>query len=303
MNTVKKFKTFTIENTEYKVYEPTLEDQKGANKVRNTAFAEAIESKAPLRAQLATLLEQNGVWDKGRIEKSKELTIKLDDAEKRLSEGGFSLDEARQLALDMSKWRAEKVSLRQDVARLDNNTAEGQADNAAFNYLVSACTVYIKEGAEVKYFKNLDDYLEKSSDEVAYTAASNLMKLMYDVENFDKTLPENKFLLDFNFVDDKLRFINEDGKFTDIDGKLVDEEGYYLDSEGKRIDKEGKPIVSTNDLKVEFKGFIKNGKTVYNKEDLKPVIVVEPVTTELIEEQIVEPVLNIAVVDSVHSVE
>jgi hypothetical protein len=53
--------------------------------------------------------------------------------------------------------------------------------------------------------------------------------MLYGLDpDYDKNLEENKFLKEFKFVDDDLRFINKGGHLVDIDGKLVDEDGRFI---------------------------------------------------------------------------
>jgi hypothetical protein len=134
---------------------------------------------------------------------------------------------------------------------LDNLTAEGQADNARFNYLVSSCTVY-KDNNQ-PYFSSMEDYLTRSTDIVAIKGAQTLANMIYGLDNdYESNLPENKFLKQFKFIDSKLRLINKEGKLVDEEGRLVDEFGRFIDSDGKyvdkfgnRIDEDGKYIVET----------------------------------------------------------
>ena len=57
---MRRFEEFSVKidgaDTKFKMYEPTLEDQKEANKVRNTTFYEAIKSG---NIKLTELLKQN----------------------------------------------------------------------------------------------------------------------------------------------------------------------------------------------------------------------------------------------------
>ena len=269
----KKFEDFTLENdgveTKYRVYEPTLEDQRQAAKVRNEAFHDALQSKAPLRAHLNTMLKASGNWDEEREKQVEELTDQIDAGEKRLAEGGFDLDEARSLALKIRTQRIERRSLLTEVSRLDNNTAEGQADNMSFNYLVSACLVYnTDDKKDQKVYADLEDYLNNSTDNIALTAASKLANLMYSIgDDSEKALAENQFLTEFDFVDDQLRLINEDGHLIDEDGRLIDENGRFVDAEGNFVDRDGNPVAEDGSYKVEFKGFFKDGKKVKSKSE------------------------------------
>ncbi len=273
----RKFADFKLkindEELDFRIYEPTLKDQKNANKVRNEIFAEALTSHAPLRSQLNQMIRsgQKG-FDEIQDKQFEDLTREIAEGEKRLAEGGFQLSEAKILALEVQTLRQTRRNMLSEISKLDNNTAEGQADNMAFNYLISACLVYNKEGKELNYFKDLDDYLDNSIGEIAFTAANKLAGLMHNIgEDADKNLPENKFLLDFNFVDDKLRLINKDGKLVDIDGRLVNEDGRFVDESGNFIDKDGNPLTEEGEFQVEFKGFITDDGSVIMGKSHEPL--------------------------------
>ena len=77
--------------------------------------------------------------------------------------------------------------------------------------------------------------------------------------DYDQKLEENKFLKEFNFVNDDLRFINKDGDLVDMDGRLVNEDGRYIayrTEEGKDkkdpkevyfVNREGEEVVAITD--------------------------------------------------------
>jgi hypothetical protein len=137
---------------------------------------------------------------------------------------------------------------------LDNHTAEGQADNARFNYLISSCLVYSSN--KEKYFKTYEEYLSRASEPVAIKAAQVLANMLYGLDNdYEKKLPENKFLIKYKFVDDKLRLINKDGHLVDLEGRLVDSNGRYVNEKGEYVDKNGVPVDINGDYITDFKPF------------------------------------------------
>jgi hypothetical protein len=120
---------------------------------------------------------------------------------------------------------------------LEENTAESLADNSRFDFLVAHCTFH--ENGE-KVYKDMEDYNSKSADEIAFAAASELATIMYALDSdFEKNLPENKWLKSKELVNDDLALVNKDGKRVDVEGRIIDENGYYLDEQGERIDKSG----------------------------------------------------------------
>jgi len=267
---------------------PSLNDQKEATKVYNQSFSEALKAKAVVRAKLDDLLIDQGLWDASKQAKFTELQSEILEGERQLAKGGISLLAAKELALKM---RAKREDLRELISvktNLDTHTAEGQADNARFNYLVSACTVY--NDTKEPYFKNYEDYNNRSSDPVAILAAQNLANMLYGLEdNYEEKLPENKFLKQYKFIDSKLRLINKEGKLVDEQGRLVDENGRFINEKGEFIDKNGNLVDQAGDYIVEFSPFLdENGKPVIIEEN-KPADKKEPAENESAESKTEEP--------------
>lgn len=254
-----KTKTFkvTIDGVEkeFLVKSPSLENQREGQKVYNQAFTDAIKSKSVVRAKLDDLLEDQGLWNDEKQAKFTSLQKDLLDGEKRLAKGGFSLNEAKDLAVQMKKIRDDIRDLISVRTSLDNHSAEGQADNSRFNYLVSVCVVY--NDTKEPYFKNLEDYLNRSTEEVAIKAAQNLANMLYGLDNdYESNLPENKFLKKYRFVDDKLRLIDKKGRLVDKEGRLIDESGRFIDENGNFVDKYGNPVDKDGEYIVEPEPFL-----------------------------------------------
>lgn len=241
--------------TEFLVKSPSFKDQREAQKVYNQAFSDAVKSGCIVRGRLNDLLKEQGLWDDAKEMKLNTLQHEILGHEQTLAKGGISLQRARGVAMEMRKIREDLRELISSRTNLDNNTAEGQADNARFNYLVSACLVYSDN--KKSYFSGYEDYLNRSADPVAIKAAQLLATRLYGLDDsYEKNLPENKFLKEYKFVDENLRFVNKEGKLTDSDGRLVDENGRYINEKGEFVDKEGKRVDNEGDYLVEFKPFL-----------------------------------------------
>ena len=266
-----KTKTFkaTVDNIEkeFLVKTPSLHDQREAQKIYNQAFTDAVKSKSVVRAKLDDLLEDQGLWNDEKQAKFTSLQRELLDGEKRLAKGGFSLNEAKDLAIKMKGIRDEIRDLISVRTSLDNHSAEGQADNARFNYLVSACVVY--NDTKQPYFNNMEDYLNRSTDTVGLLGAQNLANMLYGLDNdYESNLPENKFLKKFKFVDDKLRLVDKKGRLIDAEGRLIDENGRFIDEQGNFIDKYGNRVTQDGDYVVEPQPFLDdNGNPIILEED------------------------------------
>lgn len=241
----------------------TIASQREAQKVYNQAFSDAIKTGSIVRAKLDDLLKDQGLWDEKKEAKFKTIQKQLLDKEKKLAEGGISIKQAKNIAIEMKKLRLEMRDLISNRTELDNHTAEGQADNARFNYMVSASVVY--KDTQKPYFNNYEDYLNRSSSEVAIKAAQKLASAIYGLDSdFEKKLPENKFLLQYHLVDESLNYIDKNNRKVDEDGRLIDENGRYIDEAGNFVDKEGNPVSEAGDYIVNFTPFL--------DDDGKPII-------------------------------
>ena len=268
-----KTKTFTAQvgtektEKEFLVRSPSLTDQREAQKVYNQAFTDAIKSKSVVRAKLDDLLADQGLWNDEKQAKFSLLQKELLDGEKQLAKGGFSLNEAKDLAIKMKGVRDEIRDLISVRTSLDNHSAEGQADNARFNYLVSACLVY--NDTKQPYFSSMEDYLNRATEPAAILGAQNLANMLYGLDNdYESGLPENKFLKKYKFVDDKLRLIDKKGRLIDSENRLVDDSGRFIDEQGNFVDKFGNRVDKEGDYVVETKPFLDdNGNPIILDEE------------------------------------
>jgi hypothetical protein len=254
-------------NVELIVRSPSVQDQREAQKVYNKAFTESIKGQCIVRAKLDDVLREQGLWDDSRQKQLNDLQNKILDGERKLTKGGIKLKEAKDIALSMKNVREDIRDLISVRTSLDSNTAEGQADNARFNYLVSACVVY-KENESKGYFENLDDYLNRMDDPVALRGAQILANMIYGLDNdYEKNLPENKFLFKFKFIDDKLRLIDDKGRNIDREGRLVDESGRFINESGEYVDKDGNRVDIKGDYLIDHQPFLDDeGKPIAEDE-------------------------------------
>jgi len=214
----------------------------------NRAFRDALQSGAILRQKLDDILREQDVWNDDKQNQYDDIVKKLNDNERAIDAGGIKLSEAADLAKEMRDKRLEFRDLISERTLIDTNTAEGQADNARFNFLVQVCMV---DQAGKKVFEDVDAYENSEAHPYAIEGARILAEQLYGLDaNYDQTLPENKFLKQYKFVDEKLRFIDDDGKLIDEEGKFVNEDGRYVeyeddgtirfvDFEGNRVDEDG----------------------------------------------------------------
>jgi len=226
-----------------------------AQKVYNHAFSDAVKSNAIVRAKMEDVLRDQGLWDDKKESEYTQIVQEIANGERLLKKGGIKLSEAKNLAMEMADKRSKLRELISVRTSLDNQSAEGQADNSKFNYLVSACVVY--KSNNQPYFKSLEEYLSSNASEVSNTGAKLLANMLYGLEDdFEKKLPENRFLKKYNFVNDDLQLVNKEGHIVDREGRLIDKFGRYVNEKGDYVDRQGNLIDDDGDYIVDEHPFL-----------------------------------------------
>lgn len=230
--------TFTHDEKEYAVERPSASDETLAQMEYNKAFKDAVDSNAFLRKALTDVLRKQGLWTDEKEKERKELLEALKEKEFKLHKGGIKLKEARELAISMAKDRNELNSLMIDIIEMDALTAEGQAENRRFQFLLTRC---FKDGVTGKrVYNSVEEYLDSSDSELADLASENFSRLRYDLDDdYVKKLPENKFLVKYGFMNEDLKLVNENNHLVDDEGRLINEDGRFVNEEGQLVDIHG----------------------------------------------------------------
>lgn len=241
------------------VKQPTVKDYRDAQLAYNKAFREALESGAILRQKLNDYLEKQDIWDEHKQKQYDNLIEKIQAQEEVLKSGGIPLKQAKETAIKLRVLRAEFRVLIAEKQTYESNTAEGQADNIRFNFLVSRCV--FKEDGITRVWSSMDDYDKSGNEQWAINAASELAQIIYGLDaDYDKNLVENKFLVNYKFARDDLRLVNKDGHLVDADGRLINEEGRFIayreDGSLYFIDRDGNEVTPEGEKLVEFKPFL-----------------------------------------------
>jgi hypothetical protein len=232
------------------VKKPNRKDLNESQIAYNKAWRKSLDDKAILRQKLNDYLTEQGVWSEDKQKQYEEFVKKINDRELVLKKGGIPLKKAKTIALELKRLRVSFRELISERSSYDNNTAEGAADNARFDYLVSVCVLDPNTNKPV--FKDIDDYNERGSEGWAVKAAGELANFLYNLDpNYEQSLPENEFLSKFKFTDSKGRLVNKEGHLIAIDEegveRLIDEESYYVayDENGVqyKVNRSGEKIV------------------------------------------------------------
>lgn len=257
---------------------PGVKDYREAQLVYNKAFREALESGAILKQKLRDYMKDQGVWDDNKENKYSEILQELNKRQVSLKSGGIPLKQAKEIALEMRRIRAELNDLLSERQVYETNSVEGQADNVRFNHLV-VCCVLNESGQRV--WKDIDAYDADGTEEWANEAASELANMLYGLDpDYYKNLTENEFLVQYKFANEDLRLINKEGHLVDSTGRLINEEGRYVayrDGEQYFVNIDGKEITKEGEELIEFKPFLDDEGTPITLGDSPEVVEEVPV--------------------------
>lgn len=235
------------------VKRPTITDETQARFVANAAFGEAIKGGALFKDELDKVLRDRGIWDDKKQKDLETYQATIKSSLTTLKQGGIKKSEARKLAIEARIARGNIIILLSERNKHDDFTVESQVENKKFEYLVSCCT-FDENGKKV--FANVEDYRNRAEEAIALDSATNFARLNNGLDSdWQKKLPENKFLLEHGFADEKLDLVNKDGHRVSIDGKLIDDNYNYVqivdgkeeivDADGNLLDEDGLPKVET----------------------------------------------------------
>lgn len=259
---------FGFESKQYALLSPNSRQNEEATMEYNRIFSRALQSGALLRERLDHFMREQKLWDDLMEKQYYELIIEIQKKQEKLEKGGIKLVEAKEVAIELKTLRATLQALISQKNSMDVNTAQGQAENARFNCLLVNCLVYNDTGENV--YEDIEDYVA-NEDELSVKAAEEFANLYFGLEkDYERNLPENKFLTEYNFADEELRLINDDGQLVDYRGKLIDKEGRYVDDEGKYIDFEGNPVDEEGNKILDFQPFLDDKGNPIEKGESKP---------------------------------
>jgi hypothetical protein len=268
---------------------PSSTDHKNAEIIRNKAFRVALESGALLRQKLDDFMKEQNIWNDKKQAENDNFVDRISDLENKLLKGGCRLSEGHKVALELRSLRLDFRSFLSERNQLDQMSCEGQADNARFAEIVRLCLLDPSTGKP--FFLTQEDYDASGDEPWVLEASGKLAGVIYGLDpDYDNKLTENKFLKEFDFVNDDLESINKDGHLVDSGGRLINEEGRYVayreDDEQYFVNRDGEEVVETSD-----DGWVKKAlatRQPFLDENDKPIISAKKEDVEK-EEDLVSP--------------
>lgn len=209
---------------------PTVAVRQQAQVVKAKSYAELVKGGALLEAKIKDVVKEQGLWNDEKEAELAEVDRQLredesllPDASGKVRKANLKLSDLRAAAIRMRGNRFRRVNLLSDLTSLRNKTAEGLSDNAEFDFLVSKCIVDANSGEP--FFASTDDYRTRASEPYAISAANRFFEVLNGVStDFEKELPENRFLLKHGLCNGELALTDKAGNKVGVDGKPIEKE-------------------------------------------------------------------------------
>jgi len=231
-----------LEEIKIFVKKPTNNILSVSDKYKAKVWNECLSDGILTKMELSRLMEKRNIWNKDMENEQDDILKEIADLEKDLYLGSGdgkkkTVKQGQDTAIEIRKQRMKLRDLIAQKIMLEENTAESIAENGKFDYLVSECTFH-EDGERV--YQSVEEYNNRDTDDISTTAATELARMLYNIDkDFEKNLPENKWLEKFELVDSDLHIVNKEKQKVDINGLRVDDEGNYINDDKKRVDKEG----------------------------------------------------------------
>jgi hypothetical protein len=228
---------------ELTVVQPSPKIQSEGDTIYAKAHKQFEKENFYLKAETIAIIKKRSLWDDDKQAELDKIERSIAEGLMKLRKGGITKLEGRKVAIGVIQDRNRRSNLLNILNTMDDMTCESKADNERFDYFVSQCVLKDADTGE-KYFRSLEDYKSRKTEDAAALAAAKLASLIYDVVAIQTELPEYKFMLKFSYMNDKLQLTDSDtGKLCDIDFKPISDDGYYLNDKGEKVDAFGNVVV------------------------------------------------------------
>jgi hypothetical protein len=191
----------------YTAVRPSQSVRAEADIVRSAAWGKYSLRDVPVSAKLKDIVAKQGLWgdDKQKEldaldERMNRLEAMVPDDKGKVKAKGVTLEKARAAAFELRAARAERVDLLSPITRLSGHTAESLADSDAFEFVLTRCL--LDPATEKPAFPSVEEYKRRADDAEVAAAAGKFAEFYYGHDpDFEKRLPENRFLVARGFVD------------------------------------------------------------------------------------------------------
>jgi hypothetical protein len=188
------------EATQFFINTPSAEDIRGADWTYSKMYTKSLMEGIPTSAEMLDILTRRGIIGPEFEQRGSELTDNLNTKILQL-ETATSVDEKRDLAVEVARAREELFNWNQRLNGPMNNTCEQIADDSRLEYLTSRM-VETEEGD--KFWDSYDSYLTEKNSAIAAKARFEVLIYLQGLDSdFLESMPEAMAMkeLEQEFID------------------------------------------------------------------------------------------------------
>jgi hypothetical protein len=165
--------------TEYFIAAPSAEDVRGADWEYSKVYTRSLTEGITTNAEMMDILLRRGIIGPDFEQRANELAIILNNKIEVL-EKSESIEEKRQLAIEVAEAREKLFQWNQRLNGPMNNTCEQIADDARLEY-ITACIVQKEDGSKV--WDSYNTFLKEKSQALALKARYEVMLFLQGLDS------------------------------------------------------------------------------------------------------------------------
>jgi len=175
------------DDEEYFIAAPAAEDIRGADWQYSKTYTKCLVEGITTRAEMLDILNRRGIIGPAFEKRARELGKNLNEKIEQL-DLATSVEDKRELAIEVSVAREELYQWNQRLDGPMNNTCENMSDDARLEYLTS-CMIQRKDGSRV--WSSYDAFLTDRTSGLPARARFEVMLFLQGLEsNFLEHTPE-----------------------------------------------------------------------------------------------------------------
>ncbi len=197
---------YTVEENNYYVRIPNQRDMNNADLIYKTKYSEALRYGALTAAEAQKIIDDREIFGPNDEAEVRKLFIELHAlGEKLMDTEKFT--KAAELIFEMEQLRGKIMHINMRKNNILDNTAESYADEHRLQFYAVACSF----GEDEKpVFKDIDDYLERATEEVARVSLTKIIHLIANEgKDFRTEWPEYQWRMRHGLMDEDLNINQE----------------------------------------------------------------------------------------------
>ena len=179
------------------------------DKVYRIAYSKLLRSGCLTNAEVEKYVEKNEIWMDEDDEKVAKLQKEMISLEQQLADKNYKMEEEGYLkAIKLSELRDKIYQMSRKIGSIYDNTCENASDELRMQHL---CVNTTLKQDNIPFFKDFDDFSTRANEDATAEALRQCILFNSRLkENFMMDLPENQWMQDNGFMDDKGTLIKKE---------------------------------------------------------------------------------------------